>query len=106
MDWSGFGIGDSEVAPRPVAVITLPGDRSPDQPAHQSFYSPTGIGIDSDRLGERAAIASESQLSVVMLYFYGTAQVIQHHGGRTRPCKSVGFRGRVAVGELISNLAH
>jgi len=60
-------------------MIALLGNRSPDQPAHQSFYSPTGIGIDPDRLGERAAIASESQLSVVMLYFYGTAQV--HESG-------------------------
>ena len=87
-------------------MIALLGNRSPDQPAHQSFYSPTGIGIDPDRLGERAAIASESQLSVVILYFYSAAQIIQHHGGSTRPGKSVDFRGRVAVGELLSNLAH
>lgn len=62
--------------------------------------------MDPDRLGERAAIASESQLSVMVLYLYRAAQVLQHHGSRTRAGKWVGFRGWVAQGELLPHLAH
>ena len=40
------------------------------------------------------------------LYLYRAAQVIQNEGSRTGCCKSVGFGGRVAYGELISHLAH
>jgi len=77
-------------------MITLLGDRSPDHSAHQSFYRATGNGMDPDRFGERAAIASESQLSIMVLHFDRAAQVIQHRGGRTRACESVRFRGRLA----------
>ena len=67
-------------------MVTLLGDRSPDHSAHQSFYRATGLGINPDRLGQRAAIASELQLAVVILYLYRAAQVIQNEGSRTGCC--------------------
>jgi hypothetical protein len=87
-------------------MITLFGDRSPDQPAHESSYRATRLGMDPDRFGERATISSEPQLSVVVLDLYCAPELIQDQGSRSRAGESIGFRGGVPDRKLLSHLAH
>jgi hypothetical protein len=42
----------------------------------------------------------------VLFYLDRATEVIQDHGSRTSAGEAIGFRNRVTVGELLSNLAH
>ena len=86
-------------------MLTLLGNRSSHHSAHQSSTARQASGW-TRTASSRAAIASESQLSIMVLHFDRAAQVIQHHGSRTRACESVRFRGRLAYGDCSPTSQH